>query len=105
MSEFRVYVIGWDGHILRRIELDQCSDESEAREKAKQLVVSHDVELWERTRLIERFRRSDSDDGPACTSAFGESSPKTGPVPCLTGAPMRTHPWRGAWRVTPDSSP
>ena len=59
MSEFRAYVIGSDGHILRRIELDKCSDESEAREEAKQLVDGHDVELWERTRLIERFRHQD----------------------------------------------
>jgi hypothetical protein len=59
MSEFRGYVIGWDGHILQRIELDNCSDESEAREKAKQLVDGHDVELWERARLIERFRHQE----------------------------------------------
>lgn len=44
---------------LRRIELDKCSDESEAREEAKQLVDGHDVELWERTRLIERYRHQE----------------------------------------------
>jgi hypothetical protein len=57
MSDFRAYVIGRDGHIIERIELDHCPDEREAKEKAKQLVDGHDVELWELARLIERFPR------------------------------------------------
>jgi hypothetical protein len=79
MSEFRAYVIGWDGHILQRIELDNCSDESEAREKAKQLVDGHDVELWERARLIERFRHQEQSFCVRPRSRFS-----------------RTHPWPGS---------
>jgi hypothetical protein len=56
MSQFRAYVIGQDGHIVRRIDLDKCSDETDAREVAKRLVDGHDVELWELDRRIERFR-------------------------------------------------
>jgi hypothetical protein len=55
MSEFRVYVIGHDGHIVQRIELDQCQNEEEAREAAKRLVDGHDIELWESAHQIERF--------------------------------------------------
>lgn len=59
MSNFRAYVIGHDGHIVQRIDLDQCQDENEAREVAKRLVDGHDVELWELARRIERFRHHD----------------------------------------------
>jgi hypothetical protein len=59
MSQFRAYVIGHDGHIVNRIDLDQCPDEREARKVAKLLVDGHDVELWELDRRIERFQRQE----------------------------------------------
>lgn len=52
-------MIGRDGHIKLRVDLDKCRDESEAKEKAKQLVDGHDIELWERDRFIERFRHQE----------------------------------------------
>ena len=45
MRDYRVYVIGDDGHIQRRFEF-HCSDDEEAKEHAKQYVDGHEVELW-----------------------------------------------------------
>jgi hypothetical protein len=56
MSEYRVYLIGRDGHIVRAIELD-CSDDGAAIESAKQLTDGHEIELWQRERIIARFDR------------------------------------------------
>lgn len=58
MSEYRAYVIGPDGHVSQRIELD-CTDEPTARQKAERLVDGLDVELWQGTRRIATFRRRD----------------------------------------------
>jgi hypothetical protein len=54
MPEYRVYVIGSDGHFHSAVPLE-CADDSEAAEKAKCLVDGHDVELWQRARKIARF--------------------------------------------------
>ena len=54
MDDFRVYVIGKDGHIINRIDL-ACADESAARERAKQLVDGHAIELWQLGKMLERF--------------------------------------------------
>ena len=51
MSEYRVYIIGSDGHFQSSIPLD-CADDDEAIERARQLVDGHDVELWQRARKI-----------------------------------------------------
>lgn len=54
MGEYRAYIIGADGHIKRRIEIE-AQDESAARERAKQFVDGHAVELWEGATKIDRF--------------------------------------------------
>lgn len=54
MPEYRVYIIGSDGHFRDSIALE-CADDSEAKEQAKQLVEGYDVELWQRTRKIATF--------------------------------------------------
>jgi hypothetical protein len=54
MPEYRVYIIGSDGHFRDSVALE-CADDSEATEKAKQLVDGHDVELWQRDRKIATF--------------------------------------------------
>ena len=56
MPDYRVYVIGMDGHFSSSIPLE-CADDTEAMEKAKQLVDGHDVELWQRDRKVARFAR------------------------------------------------
>ena len=54
MAEYRVYIIGVDGHFFNAVPLE-CSDDADAKERAKQLVDGHDVELWQRDRKIARF--------------------------------------------------
>jgi hypothetical protein len=46
--------MGWDGHILRPVELF-CKDDEDAKEQARQLVDGHDVELWQLDRKISMF--------------------------------------------------
>jgi hypothetical protein len=55
VNDYRVYVIGPDGHILERIDL-VCADDDAAKERAKQLVDGHDVELWQLGRQIAEFK-------------------------------------------------
>jgi hypothetical protein len=57
MADYRVYIIGADGHFLRSVEL-VCPDDEKAQEFAKQLVDGHDVELWERDRKVATFKHT-----------------------------------------------
>lgn len=57
MSEpfgYYAYIMGRDGHIQDRVDI-ACSDEEEAKRRAKQLVDGHAVELWQEARRIDRF--------------------------------------------------
>ena len=56
MPEYRAYIEGsdGDGHFFYFHPLI-CADDTEATEKAKQLVVGHAVELWCGERLVLRF--------------------------------------------------
>jgi hypothetical protein len=56
MLEYRAYILGHDGHLIRCEPL-VCPDDADAIEKAKRLVDGHDVELWQRDRLIAKFPR------------------------------------------------
>ena len=56
MPDYRVYIIGSDGHFQRSVALE-CADDAEATEKAKQLVDGQDIELWQRDRKIAKFDR------------------------------------------------
>jgi len=53
-QEYRAFIIGRDGHVVDRVDL-LCSNEADARQRAKQLVDGQAVELWEGARQIERF--------------------------------------------------
>ena len=55
MQEYRAYLIGPDGHIVKRVEL-VCADDEAAKEQAKSLANGHDVELWQEARRITEFR-------------------------------------------------
>jgi len=57
MPEYRVYVIGSDGHFFNSVPLE-CADDDEAMERAEQLVDGHDVELWQRDRKIAKFQHT-----------------------------------------------
>jgi hypothetical protein len=54
MQDYRVYVIGEDGHFIRSIDL-VCADDDAAIAAAKQLIERYDLELWQRDRRIARF--------------------------------------------------
>jgi hypothetical protein len=54
MNEYRAYLMEPDGHIKRRVDL-VCDHEEAAKERAKQLVDGHDVELWQLDRKIATF--------------------------------------------------
>jgi hypothetical protein len=56
MADYRVYVIGADGHIFKAVGL-VCADDAEAIEEAKRLGVDHDVELWQLDRKVATFDR------------------------------------------------
>jgi hypothetical protein len=54
VQDYRVYVIGPDGHIIDRIDL-VCAAEEDAIERARQVIDHHVIELWQGSRRIERF--------------------------------------------------
>jgi hypothetical protein len=58
MNEYCAYIIGPDGHILRRVDLF-CADDDAAKDQAKQLVDGHDVELWQLGRRIAEFKHEE----------------------------------------------
>jgi hypothetical protein len=55
MADYRVYVIGFDGHFKSTSELD-CADDEAAKIAAQRLVDGHDVELWQRDRKVATFQ-------------------------------------------------
>jgi hypothetical protein len=56
MQDYSAYLIGADGHIIRRIELI-CTDDEAAKAEAKKLADGHDIELWQGARMIGTFTR------------------------------------------------
>jgi hypothetical protein len=54
VSVYHAYIVGRHGLSIRAIEID-CADDEAAIESAKQLVDSHDVELWQMDRPVARF--------------------------------------------------
>jgi hypothetical protein len=57
MQDYRVYILGLDGHIQSRVDL-RCSKATQAIELAKQFANGHDVELSQLDRQIETFRHT-----------------------------------------------
>jgi hypothetical protein len=55
MRDYRTYVMGPDGHIQDRFEFWSMDDEA-AKERAKQYVDGHDVELWHQAQKIAEFK-------------------------------------------------
>ena len=58
MSGYRAFILGPDGHIIRRVDLI-CDDEATAKEQAKRLVDGHDVELWQLDRHVATLKYKD----------------------------------------------
>jgi hypothetical protein len=57
MPDYRAYIVGADGPFssIRADFLHNHPDDAAAIEAAKQLVDGHDIELWDRDRLVGRF--------------------------------------------------
>jgi hypothetical protein len=51
MSEYRAYIIGYDGHIAS-FRTFVCGNDADATVWTKQLVDGHDVELWSGDRFV-----------------------------------------------------
>jgi hypothetical protein len=56
MANYRVYVVGSDGHFIDVVALE-CGDDAEATKRAAQLVDGHDVELWQGARKVVTLPR------------------------------------------------
>jgi hypothetical protein len=54
MNGYYAYFTGDDGHITNRVTIIAANDD-EAKERAKQLVDGHAVELWQEGRKIATF--------------------------------------------------
>jgi hypothetical protein len=54
MADYRVYLVGEDGHFYEAVPMT-CSDDAEAIERAQQLAIGQDVELWQLDRKIATF--------------------------------------------------
>ena len=54
MAHYRAYLIGYDGHHIKAVDLN-CTDDDDARKRAEQMVDGHNVELWEHARRIAKF--------------------------------------------------
>jgi hypothetical protein len=54
LQEYRAYIVGSDGHFIG-FEPIICADDNEATERAKRLLDGHDIEIWNRGRLIARL--------------------------------------------------
>jgi len=55
VNDYRVYVIGVDGHIAS-FRAFACDGDANATVWAKQLGDGHDIELWSGTRLVIRLK-------------------------------------------------
>jgi hypothetical protein len=57
MHIYRAYLIGGDGHILNRIDLE-CDDDYSAKERAARFADGRDVELWHGARKVATFKHT-----------------------------------------------
>ena len=55
MHAYRAYLVGADGHIVNRVDLF-VGDDASAKERARGLVDSAPVELWDGDRKIAEFK-------------------------------------------------
>lgn len=56
MLNYRAYIVGLDGHVLKCVELD-CATDSAALEQARGLVDDRDVEIWNGSRFVAKLDR------------------------------------------------
>jgi predicted dinucleotide-binding enzyme len=54
MLEYRAYFVGRFGQIMDRVDL-VCGDDEAAKERVKQMVDGHAMELWHEGRMVATF--------------------------------------------------
>ena len=54
MSNYRAYLIARDGNHIKAVDFE-CIDDDAAKNRAEQMAVSTNVELWEHARRIAQF--------------------------------------------------
>ena len=52
MPDYRIYIVGHDGHFQSSIALPNCPNDDAAIAAAKQLIDGHDVQLWHLDRKV-----------------------------------------------------
>ena len=57
MPDYRAYIVSREGHFLGAEILSECADDEAAEKAAQKLVDGHDVELWDRDRLVIRLSK------------------------------------------------
>jgi hypothetical protein len=55
LRDYRIYIIGRDGHFAYAIPL-QCPDDNAAKAEAARLVDGQSIELWQLDRKVEAFQ-------------------------------------------------
>jgi hypothetical protein len=60
MRNYRVYILGEDGHIIDRVDL-HCGNDKAAKDMARKLAIGQAVELWDGARKIATFQPSNPD--------------------------------------------
>jgi hypothetical protein len=55
VPDYRAYIISLEGHFLGAEILSECADDEAAEKAAQKLTSNHNVELWDRDRLVIRF--------------------------------------------------
>jgi hypothetical protein len=58
MADYRVYLVGTDGHFCDVIPL-VCADDAEAIEHAQRLEVGQEIELWQLDRKVAVLQDKD----------------------------------------------
>ena len=77
MRDYRVYILGIDGHRFVRVKefLNDHPDDAAALNAAKQLTDKHEVEVWDCARLVARL----SPDGEVVSPGLAPSLASTLP--------------------------
>lgn len=54
-AEYKAYALGLDGDVVSRVDL-KCENDNTAKERARQLVDGHPIELWRGERFLGLFK-------------------------------------------------
>jgi hypothetical protein len=56
MTDYRAYLLDEQGHVLSGFDFDAATDEA-ALQHARRYVDGHDVEVWQRGRVVGQLKR------------------------------------------------